>query len=593
MPLVIAGRIAETTITTGTGAYTVGGVFNPSYKTFASRMAVSDFCYCMVEAVDGNGVPTGDWEEGLYTYSAANTLARTEIHASSNNDGPVNWQAGTKRIYMAVTAKLFRSLVPSAIGTQPSGGGGTTPAPTPSPSDPKPYGPNSALFGSLLFRDEFDGNTLDTSKWNDVIWYRPPEEVAAPKNYNVSGGSLNIWPQADAGGKFRNRTIDTDGKYYQKYGYFEARCKVCRGYGTWPAFWLFGHPGGLRPEIDIFEMYAGGPNDWGSGSPNYLPYDYGWTCYGENGESNRLADYKMRQAGIPATDLSADYHVYGLYWDSTKLQFWFDGRQIGPDVNPSTLNNHELYIMLDLWYGSESGDPNAGGPTPPQGPSNSFSIDYVRTWALSGGGGSSTPAPTPSGPVIINYYGDSTVWGYVSGAGGQVANPTPKVVQGAFPSYVIRNKGYNSVSSKEVFEDSGDMANFPGEGGWYDQMRQIDCTHVLFNFALNDMNEGRPIGDYTYYITNMVLQARQFGRKPIIVTPNPVSNGNVAPYVQAMKDVAVAQNCPIIDVYAWAQGYLASNGISMATWVPDGTHPSAQAYIDIGNYVAGQLPSKL
>lgn len=592
MPLVIAARVGETTTTTGTGAYTLAGAINASFKTFASRMAVSDFCYAMVEAVDSNGNSTGDWEEGLYTYTAANVLSRTEIHSSSNSDGPVNWTTGAKRIYIAMTAKQLRGLIPGSIGSQttppPSGGGGTTPA----PSDPRPTGPNSALYGSLLFRDEFEGTTLDSTKWNDVIWYRPPEEVAAPKNYNVSGGFLNIWPQTDASGKFRNRTIDTDGKYYQRFGFFEIRAKLCNGYGTWPAFWLFAHPGNLRPEIDVMEAYAGGANDWGSGSPNYLPLDWAFTYHDRN--VNKIGEGKMRQYGFPAIDLSAAYHIYGFHWDSTGMQVYFDGQPVGPRFSTTEFNDFDMYLMLDLWYGSVSGDPNAGGPTPPQGIGNSYSIDYVRTWSLASGGGTTTPPPTPTGTVILNYYGDSTVWGYKSGSDAvQVANPSPKVVQSAFPSYVIRNKGYNSVSAKEIMEDSGDMVYFPGEGGWEDQMRQIDCTHVMFNFALNDAYEGRPIGDYKYYITQMVLQARAWGRKPILVTPNPVSNFNITAYVQAMRDLAVAQNVPIIDVYAWAQGYLAANGISMASFVPDGTHPSDQAYIDIGNYVASQLASKL
>jgi hypothetical protein len=46
------------------------------------------------------------------------------------------------------------------------------------------------------------------------------------------------------------------------------------------------------------------------------------------------------------------------------------------------LDTHELYFLLDLWYGSESGNPsftndNTGTP---RGPGNSFEIDYVRAW---------------------------------------------------------------------------------------------------------------------------------------------------------------------------------------------------------------------
>jgi beta-glucanase (GH16 family) len=592
MALVIAGRVKEATTTTGTGAYTVAGAVSATWKSFGSRMAVGDQAYCIVEAVDGNGNPTGDWEEGLYTYSGANTLTRTEVHSSSNGDAPVNWAVGTKHVYISLTARQLRQLWPGSIG-------GTTPTPAPppgntvpppSPGEPRPVGQNSTLYGSLLFRDEFDGSALDTAKWNTAIWYADTAERNAPINFNVSNSCLNIWPLTDNGGVFRNRTIDTDGKYYQKYGFFEIRAKLCRGKGTWPAFWLFGHPGAFRPEIDVMEAYPGSAApDWSTGSPSWAPTDFDVSFHTR---TPTLIDHKrLSTSGLPwGGRLDTDFHTYGLHWDSTKCQMYFDG-QLLYQLNTTEYNDFDLYLMLDLWYGGESGSPD--GSTP-QGIGNSYSIDYIRTWSLASGGGSTTPAPGPgNSTVILNYYGDSCVWGYQSGTGNRVTTPTPAVVQAAFPTYTIRNKGFNSVSSKEMFEDSGDMQNFPGEGFWEGQMQQIDATHVIIQFMLNDAYESRPSADYNYYISNMIQQARAYGRKPILVTPNPVSNANLTPYLTVMRDLAVSLSCPIIDVHAWALGHLASNGISMATWVPDGTHPSDQAYIDIGNYVASQLPTKL
>jgi beta-glucanase (GH16 family) len=98
-----------------------------------------------------------------------------------------------------------------------------------------PYGQDASKY-TLTFSDEFDN--YNSSVWNDTVWYESPNST---KNYTTEGGSLKIWPQRDASGKFFNRTIDTDGKYYQTYGYFEIEAKLPNGKGTWPAFWLLNH----------------------------------------------------------------------------------------------------------------------------------------------------------------------------------------------------------------------------------------------------------------------------------------------------------------------------------------------------------------
>jgi hypothetical protein len=42
------------------------------------------------------------------------------------------------------------------------------------------------------------------------------------------------------------------------HGKYEARCKLPKGNGLWPAFWLFGFQGNKRyNEIDIFDAYEG------------------------------------------------------------------------------------------------------------------------------------------------------------------------------------------------------------------------------------------------------------------------------------------------------------------------------------------------
>lgn len=103
MALIIEDRVAETSTTTGTGNFTLAGAI-VGFRAFSAVCSTNDMAYYLIEAIDATGVPTGDWETGLGTYSAANTLTRTTVHRSSNSNSAVNFAAGTKRVTISAIA---------------------------------------------------------------------------------------------------------------------------------------------------------------------------------------------------------------------------------------------------------------------------------------------------------------------------------------------------------------------------------------------------------------------------------------------------------------------------------------------------------
>ena len=250
-----------------------------------------------------------------------------------------------------------------------------TPAPPPT-SAPAPHdaGLGNSNGCTLKFHDEFD--SFDPNVWNDHIWY---EASNSTKNYAVEDGKLKIWPQRDATGKFFNRTIDTDGKYYQTYGYFEISAKLTRGKGTWPAFWLFNHIGDARPEIDVMEAYPGGGPSSGWGDANLHP-----VAFAATGCPNGAASANAGSKTLQTSDLSAAFHRYGVLWTPNKQTYYFDGKEFWSlDVSMGDA----MYILLDVWFGSASGTPD---DSTPQGKDNAFEIDWVRAWDCPG-----TSIPTP------------------------------------------------------------------------------------------------------------------------------------------------------------------------------------------------------
>ena len=97
MALVVADRVQETTNTTGTGAYTLGGAVT-GFQTFASEVSDADTVYYSI-------TDNVDFEVGLGTYaSSGGTITRTTVFTSSNSNNAVNWGAGQKNIFLTYPA---------------------------------------------------------------------------------------------------------------------------------------------------------------------------------------------------------------------------------------------------------------------------------------------------------------------------------------------------------------------------------------------------------------------------------------------------------------------------------------------------------
>lgn len=103
MSFVVADRVKETSTTTGTGDFTLAGA-STAHRAFSSVCSVGDKAFYCIQAVDSSGAPTGAWEVGYGTYSAANTLSRSSVLASSNSNLAVNFSAGNKEVFLTAPA---------------------------------------------------------------------------------------------------------------------------------------------------------------------------------------------------------------------------------------------------------------------------------------------------------------------------------------------------------------------------------------------------------------------------------------------------------------------------------------------------------
>lgn len=103
---------------------------------------------------------------------------------------------------------------------------------------------------TVVWSDEFNGTSLDTSVWSYEIgtgnwgWGNNEQQyyTNSTKNVEVSDGTLKIHAlKENYGGKnYTSGRIKTQGKKSFKYGRIEAKMKLPSFAGSWPAFWMLG-----------------------------------------------------------------------------------------------------------------------------------------------------------------------------------------------------------------------------------------------------------------------------------------------------------------------------------------------------------------
>ena len=98
MALVINDRVKETSVTTGTGNFTLAGA-SQGFESFASGVGVGKTTYYAIVQAGSN-----NFEVGLGTLSATSTLQRTTPISSSNSDNLVSFTAGDKDVFCTIPA---------------------------------------------------------------------------------------------------------------------------------------------------------------------------------------------------------------------------------------------------------------------------------------------------------------------------------------------------------------------------------------------------------------------------------------------------------------------------------------------------------
>ena len=96
-----------------------------------------------------------------------------------------------------------------------------------------------------------------------------------------------------------------------------------------------------------------------------------------SGDVKLASNHYKSGAGTPEAGMTTGFHTYGVDWEPDTITFYFDGQPMGAKIMKAMPDR--MYILLDLWFGSASGNPDNTTPT---GKGNSYEVNYVRAWKL-------------------------------------------------------------------------------------------------------------------------------------------------------------------------------------------------------------------
>ncbi len=228
----------------------------------------------------------------------------------------------------------------------------------------------------LVWRDEFNGASLDTAKWGyqtgikDIYgssvgpdyWGNGELQYYTEDAVSVENGSLKITATKQQQGDrpYTSGRILTRDKVSFTYGYFEARMKTPTGSGMWPAFWMLPQPsspanseneyGGwpANGEIDIMEAKGRLENK----VDTTLHFGKAWNAH----------DYVTQETTLSSN--TDEWHTYAVDWTADAICWFVDGQKV-------------LTVTKDRWWSQDASN---------QGKSQPFDKPFYIIFNLAVGG---------------------------------------------------------------------------------------------------------------------------------------------------------------------------------------------------------------
>ena len=250
----------------------------------------------------------------------------------------------------------------------------------------------TASGGDLIWSDEFDGaagTPVDAARWvadtGGQGWGNQEREYYTLGNENAAldgAGHLVITARAEPPNspracwygacRYTSARLLTRGRFETTYGRIEARIRIPRGQGIWPAFWMLG------ADIDQVGWPTSGEIDVMENIGREPAMVHG-TLHGPgySGDKGIGASH-----ALPSGAFADDFHLFAVEWTPGEIRWLADGqeyRRTTPADLPAGAKwvfDHPFFLLLNVAVGGGwPGDPDASSTFPQQ-----MLVDYVRVY---------------------------------------------------------------------------------------------------------------------------------------------------------------------------------------------------------------------
>ncbi len=238
----------------------------------------------------------------------------------------------------------------------------------------------------LMWSDEFDGpegGLPDRGTWqaetggsgwgNRELQYYTDE--AGNAALDGAGNLAIVARRADArrygGCGYTSARLVSKDRMSFRYGLVQARIKIPRTRGIWPAFWMLGQDIGESGwpgcgEIDVMEHFG------------TAPAAVHGTVHGPgfSGPAGITGSWKG------GSSLGRDYHVYSVNWEPGRIR-WYVNDELYHAVTPADVNgnpwvfDHDFFLLVNMAVGGTASVRPDSSDTFPQ----AMLIDYIRIYA--------------------------------------------------------------------------------------------------------------------------------------------------------------------------------------------------------------------
>lgn len=262
--------------------------------------------------------------------------------------------------------------------------------------------PDSLDNYTLIWSDEFDGESIDPGKWSydlgdgcDIpaipCGVELGEDTASlcgwgnnewefytdrPENARIEDGRLIIearkeLPFYQGQHEYTSARMVTKNKGDWKYGRIDVRAKMPIGQGIWPAIWMLPTENKYGPwpcsgEIDIMEYLGQKPKEV-----------FGTIHYGHDFWRFNSQYYELEEGTF-----ADDFHTFTLLWTESCILFRVDGQDIGvPNTRSTVLPttwpfDQPFHLIMNIAIGGNlPGYPDASTQFPQQ-----MEVEYVRVY---------------------------------------------------------------------------------------------------------------------------------------------------------------------------------------------------------------------